>query len=419
MNPVLLIFAATLAIAQLALPKRYAFLPVLIATYNTGIVPILGEFTVVRILILIGLAQAFASGNITFSLKNPLDKTIFLFVLFAIITLFLADSWEQKYFRRFGLILDVLGTYLYGKAFCTGDDIIKRFAICSLIALAPFTILMLIEQTTGRNYYFPHFGAISEYATFRDGFRAKGVFGHSILAGTTGAVALALYIQFLAHNKRLALLGLAASSTIIYASFSSGPIAAGFISIGFVALWRWKHHVPKAKWAIPLSVILLSIVMERPFYYIIQKFDLTGSSTGWHRARLIEQSIRYFDEWWLAGTDYTRHWMATGVSWSPDHVDMTNYFIHLGVDGGISLTLILFAIYWQGGKILLKLSFRYDAEGNRNKAFSHWCLFACLMAHASSCISISYFDQMYALFYILVALIANLNTQGIADGIHR
>jgi len=32
-----------------------------------------------------------------------------------------------------------------------------------------------------------------------------------------------------------------------------------------------------------------------------RKIDLTGSSTGWHRAELIDSALRHFNEWWLVG----------------------------------------------------------------------------------------------------------------------
>ena len=77
--------------------------------------------------------------------------------------------------------------------------------------------------------------------------------------------------------------------------------------------------------------------MKAPVWYLMARIDLVGGSTGWHRAYLIDQALMHLSEWWIAGTDYTRDWMPYGVSWSPDHSDITNHYILLGVTGGIAL----------------------------------------------------------------------------------
>ena len=83
------------------------------------------------------------------------------------------------------------------------------------------------------------------------------------------------------------------------------------------------------------DTILLDLVMKAPAYYIIARADIIGGSTGWHRAALIDSAIRHLNEWWLIGTDYTRNWMVTGVSWSADNTDITNHYLYLGVLGGL------------------------------------------------------------------------------------
>ena len=109
------------------------------------------------------------------------------------------------------------------------------------------------------------------------------------------------------------------------------------------------------RWVALLSVLALNLVMSAPVYYLLGRIDLTGNSTGFYRAALIESTIRHFNEWWLGGTDYTRHWMASGVPWSQDHVDITNYYIRMGVDGGLPLMLLF--IY------ILVVAFRIGGTG--------------------------------------------------------
>src|SRR2546427_9109837 len=81
--------------------------------------------------------------------------------------------------------------------------------------------------------------------------------------------------------------------------------------------------------------------MKAPVWFLIARVsDIIGGG-GWHRVALIDTAIRHFDEWWLMGTSYTAHWLATQLEVNPDMVDITNQFISEGVGGGI-LSMCLF-----------------------------------------------------------------------------
>ncbi len=149
--------------------------------------------------------------------------------------------------------------------------------------------------------------------------------------------------------------------------------------------------------------------MKAPVYYLMARVDLTGSSTGWHRAYLIESAINHLGEWWFAGTDYTRDWMPTGVLWNSNQTDITNHYLHMGVQGGLPLMLLFMAV----------LAACFAAVGNgmwRNRhgpierQFVIWTLGAILFAHAVTFLSISYFDQTNVYLYFLFAGIISLQT---------
>lgn len=397
---------------QLFLPKRYAFAPIIIATLNLGNYEIYGQFTPVRLIVLAGIFRIIVSGNFPIGFRSNLDKTFVLFAIIALLSAPFHNPPHNPYTERIGLILNAVGVYFYGRGLLVGPEIFKRLAIILCISIVPLAVLTSYELSAGRNHYYPHLGGRGPSAMMRDGdFRARGPFAHPILAGTAGAVAFSFFIPFWNLYRKLALIGLAACIAVIISSNSSGPMAACLFSIGIVYSWRWRQYVPYAKWAILGSIVFLEIYMFRPFYYIMDSIDFTGGSTGWHRARLIEMAIEHLDEWWLFGTDYTRHWMPTGVSWSPDHTDLTNYYLHIGVIGGLPLTLCLVAMIWFSLKKLINLSFDLEENRHTHEAFTAWCLIGALIAHASSCISVSYFDQMYALLYMLIGLVANLNFQ--------
>jgi hypothetical protein len=142
--------------------------------------------------------------------------------------------------------------------------------------------------------------------------------------------------------------------------------------------------------------------MKVPVWYLMAKIDVGGG--GWYRARLIDKAIEYFDEWWLAGTDVTRHWAATGIHWSADASDITNQYLGYGVCGGI-LSVILFIGILTCCFKQLSGALRHLAEF-RQLQFTVWCLGCVLFGHVVSMLSVSYYDQSIAVLYSFLGVIA-------------
>jgi hypothetical protein len=92
-------------------------------------------------------------------------------------------------------------------------------------------------------------------------------------------------------------------------------------------------------------VILLGFGNEKALpYYLLSRINIVCGSIDWHRVALIESTLDHLNEWWLAKTDYTRHWLPTGVSWSPDHIDITNNYFQMGVVAGLLLMTLVSAM---------------------------------------------------------------------------
>jgi hypothetical protein len=147
--------------------------------------------------------------------------------------------------------------------------------------------------------------------------------------------------------------------------------------------------------------------MTRPAYYLISKFDLTGSSTGWHRSRLIERAFENFSDWWLFGTDYTFHWIGIAVDEAGRHSDITNYYLWIGTIGGFPAMLLLIAIMWRA------FAWVGSTVANSQVAFQEhrfviWCLGAGLLAHAVTSLSVSYTDQSLMFFWLNIGAISSM-----------
>ena len=164
------------------------------------------------------------------------------------------------------------------------------------------------------------------------------------------------------------------------------------------------------RWGGLWAVVALQIVMTAPVYYLMARIDFTGSSTGLHRAALIQSAVEHFSEWWVAGTDYTRHWMATGVDWSPDHSDITNHYIKMGVIGGMPLMIAFIAILVEGFRVVQK-TLGISKNTRFEVRYMAWSMGAILFGHAVTFISVSYFDQSMNFYLMVVAGIAAAFTE--------
>ena len=132
------------------------------------------------------------------------------------------------------------------------------------------------------------------------------------------------------------------------------------------------------------------------------RIDIVGGSTGWHRSRLIESAFEHFGEWWLTGTDYTRHWMATGVSYSGNHTDITNHYLMSGVLGGLPLMLLFILILWTSFTYVGQ-ALRQTPLPSQQQQFLVWSVGAALFGHAITCMAVAYFDQSIAFLYVTLA----------------
>lgn len=172
-------------------------------------------------------------------------------------------------------------------------------------------------------------------------------------------------------------------------------------------MWSFRKQLQLIRWVVVAGFIFLCLAMKAPVYYVMARIDFTGKSTGWYRAALIESSIRHLNEWWLAGTDYTRHWMETGAIWSENHADITNNYIKMGVVGGMPL-MLLFIFTLAVGFLFVGKALQNSHHAPLDYQFMLWILGSILFGHVVTMISVSYFDQSIVFLYMLLAMIAAL-----------
>jgi hypothetical protein len=399
----------------LLVSRRWAPLPLLLGTcYMT-----LGQgfelgpfnFTFIRILVTVGVLRVVTRREGPAGGMIGLDWLMAVWAVWAIISSSFHHPFSEALVFRLGLVFNACGIYFLLRCLCRSLD--EIFFLCRMVAivLAPVAAAMLAERVVVYNF-FSVLGGVPEIPAIREGVvRAQGPFAHPILAGTVGAVCLPLAIALWQKHRKAAILGIMSCLVMVLASGSSGPFLSVFVGVGALFMWRYRHRMRLVRWAAVAAYLIMDLIMKAPAYYLIARIGASG--TGWHRARLIESSIEHLNEWWLAGTGYTRHWMPTGVSYSPDQTDITNHYIKLGVLGGLPLMFLFIAT--------LARAFAYvghlvhgTSDMTQGERFAVWALGASLFANAVSCISVSYFDQSFMFLYLTLAAITSLRSMSLA-----
>src|ERR1700677_4295453 len=169
------------------------------------------HFPMLRVLAIFGLVrilkEKYASKTWLFvGGFNKLDRAVILLAVSTAVS-------GVILFREFGAVVyqagnlcTVLGSYLLLRLLIRNeDDIVRGIKVLAWIT-AFCAIVMTYERTTGQNPYAMLGGArAAAYAHLverADKFRAQGPFGHSILAGTFGAVVVPLFFALWLKDKK-------------------------------------------------------------------------------------------------------------------------------------------------------------------------------------------------------------------------
>jgi len=412
MNPLAALFFLICAVALFAVPRKWA--PVVLLTgccymtmgqgINLGGI----NLPIYRMLLLAGVVRVKVKGERIEGGFNTIDKLVIAWGAWVFLASFFHE-WSPGSGPVYaaGYIFNLATVYFLMRIWCSDLHEVTGILVVLAFLLAPIALEMVAEKITKINQ-FSVFGGVPHEVAIREGkYRAQGPFRHAILAGTVGANCIPLFIGIWKRHRLAGMVGIASGLCMTMASASSGPVMSAMAGLGAVIMWKFKDLTKLARYTAVAGYFAFGLLTGEPGYYIMKRIDISGGSTGYHRARLIESAFENFGEWWLFGTDYTRHWMATGVSFSPNHADITNYYLVFGVTGGLIAMMLVIAVLivafrWVG------TVYRAHFEDAPTDAFMIWCLGAGLFAHATTSISVSYFDQSLVFFWMNVAIISSM-----------
>jgi hypothetical protein len=369
------------------------------------------HFYLFRILLLVGVLRVLLKLDARQLVMTRTDKIFVWWVVVSIVFGTLAKPSMELFVNRLGDAYNAFGCYFLMRCLLVDfEDLLTSVRTLAWLTL-PVAALMLVEKTTGHNY-FSVFGGVPEITVIRDDhLRCQAAFRHPILAGTFGATQIPFFIALWFYRPRYRLVALAAAASslvIVVAASSSGALMALMASVGGMALWKWKAHMRFVRWGAVAAVLIMAMVMNAPVWYLFDRLSSVTGGTGWFRSFLIDQTISHFNEWWLFGTTYTAHWAPAGevLPGDPNMMDITNHYIVQGVSGGLLKLVLFLAIIVVSFKTVGRWFKSENADSTGGILV--WAAGVSLFSHCLSFVSTTYFDQIVVVWYWLLAMIASI-----------
>ena len=409
LHPLVAIGIVIVVLLIFALPRRKIITPYLWAMFSIplGQVAVLGglHFTahqiitiavVMRFIAFPGSSERRFSGGF-----NAIDCYVLLWSSAEFVISSIQWMENQALIKNLGDLVVTLGCYLAVRFL-----IVDREAVLSTVKVLAAIMMvqgvcMITEQMTHENL-FNSFGGNSP--AIRDGHvRSEGAAGTLYGGAFAGAsVPLFLWLWHEDRSRMVAAMGLVAATCMVYTSFASTSWMAYGASLLGISFWPLRRQMRLIRWAGMASLVGLHIIMNGPVWSLIEKIDVTGGSSNYHRYMLIDNCIRHFTDWWLTGYRYYS-------DWGFDMWDLCNQFVVAALTGGL-LSLVLFVMIYVKGFSAIGNA-RKLVNGDRAQQWPLWCLGSVLFANVVASFGINYVAQLMMFFYLVLGFIATITSQ--------
>jgi hypothetical protein len=404
LNPIAAVAFLVMALAMLALPRRFAVLPMIIMACFISpaqrIVIASLNFDMLRLMVMVGWLRLLLRNEATGLKLKPIDYALVLWAA----TMTIIDSIRSEDPRAMvymlGLSFDCVGLYFLFRFLIRDWVDMHRITMCFAAISVPVSAAFFLEHETGHNV-FAVFGYVPPMTLVREGhLRCQGAFPHPIIAGCFWATLMpfmAVYAIQRKPGRYLAMTGLFCSSLIILWCNSSTPVMAVFCGIAGGLAFFIRPWIRTIRWTILVGLCILQMVLKHPVWHLLVYLDFAGGSTGWDRYYLIDQAIHHFGDWWLAGVDSTATWNL---------FDIVNEYVYYGIEGGLLTMLLFISVIWLG--------FRGVSAAMRDRRIPTeqkivvWAMGIALFQHMADFFAVYYFQQIILVWYLLLAMIATV-----------
>jgi hypothetical protein len=403
LSPLVVVFLLIAIPLILFLPRNKAIIPFVVAFFTIPFaqVVVVGplHFPVVRILILTGLIRAafpvkdgkrkFAGGF------NKIDQMVVLWALAAYIVVSAQWMQGQAMIKFTGDFLDSLGGYVAVRFLVSDREAVGN----AMKGLAVVCVIQGVCMTSEHYTYHNVFAALGENEpTIREGHvRAEGALG-TLFGGTFAGVLIPMFLSLWPEKKlrKVIYIGVAGATAMCLASHASTSISALGAGVLALCLWPIRKQMRLVRWGIVAILIGLHMVMHGPVWSLLEKIDLGGGSSSYHRYMLVDNCIRHFGDWWFLGTTHYG-------DWGFDMWDLCNQFVAVALTGGLISFVFFIMIYSRSFSMIGKA--RRRVSGDFSLEWNLWALGAVLFADIVASFGINYMIQLQTELFISLACV--------------
>jgi|SRR5579872_445536 len=411
LHPAVLVLMVIATVLFFVLPKKYVIVPVMVTTF---LIPLGQQFYVggvhlfvYRLLILLAFIRVLTSrGGQKFLYAGgwlSIDTAFTCYVLISAIATVLQYPSGAAFVNQVGYIWDYLLGYLLLRALIRNEQDSVLVIKCCAALMAVLAVAMVIEQAKMVNV-FGLLGGVTAVPEVREGkIRSQGVFQHSLTAGTFAATALPLFYLLWRRGKSklLVIVGVAAATVMTVTTQTSTSLVTYGAAIFGICFWPMRKKMRKVCWGLLAVVIGLHLIMKAPVWFLIARIDLTGSSSSYHRAELIDQFVNHFSSWWLIGT-------KDAATWGWDMWDAQNMYVSVGESGGLAALVFYILVIWRS---FARVGAAHKRARDKDQEWFFWLLGAALFANVVAFFGVNYFDQVRMAWFALIAMICATTTQ--------
>lgn len=408
-HPLAFLAVIILGIVMLTVPRRWVILPMLIVTCFISAVQkivVLGlDFNLLRIMVAFGIVRFLLYKEHRGFLWKHLDTAMVLWTISSMLIYSAQQGTFSAVINRLGFAFDAFGMYFLFRCLIRDWRDIDRIVLGFVLISIPVAFFFLIENRTGRNM-FSVFGGVPAITMIReDRLRCQGAFPHPIIAGCFWASLIPLFAAYWwksMNSKMLSAIGFSASLFIVFCCASSTPVMGVLAALIGGLFFFLRYQMRLVRWCILLMLIALHLIMKAPVWHLISRVSAVGGSTSYFRYLLIDSAIRRFHEWAVLGTKSTAHWF-----WGAQ--DLCNQYVFEGASGGF-LTLCFFVAVISVAFRDVGRLWRLQTAQPFRLAMS-WALGVSLFVHSMNFIGVSYFGQIWLIWYLLLAMIGSLSVE--------
>jgi hypothetical protein len=386
-------------------PREKAIVPFLLAFFTiptSQILVVAGvHFTAHQILILAVVVRMVTVSESSSERRfaggfNPVDWVVVVWSLLELVMSYLQWMETQALIKGLGDLVVNLGGYVAARFLIPNRDAVRRTVRVLVVICLIQGACMVSEQFTRQNV-FGSLGANSP--TERDGhIRSEGAMG-TLYGGTYAGVVIPLFLWLWTERRSriLACAGVVGATVMAFTSHASTSWMAYGACIGGLCFWPLRKQMRLIRFGLVATLVGLHLVMHGPVWSLIEKIDLTGGSSSYHRYMLVDNCIRHFGDWWLIGYKYYG-------DWGFDMWDLCNQFVVAALTGGL-VTLVAFIAIFTRSFRAIGLA-RKHVEGDRAQEWLFWSLGSVLFGLVIASFGINYMVHLTMWFFILLACIS-------------